>query len=241
MARSLTDSDLAARLRGGWERARVELDAEGFAVLEGLLVDQQCGELAALFGGEAPFRSVVVMADHGYGRGTYKYFRYPLPPLVASLRAVCYPLLAEVANAWHEALRIPQRYPAELDAYLETCRLSGQSRPTPLLLRYEAGDYNRLHRDVYGEQAFPLQLAVLLSEPGEDFAGGEFLLSEHLPRMQTKASVVPLRRGDAVVFAGGVRPTAGKYGPRRCQHRHGVSRLRRGERLALGLIFHDAQ
>ncbi len=218
-----------------------ELDARGYAVLPALVRADDCAALRARFDDDAAFRSTVVMERHGYGRGVYRYFAAPVPPLVAALRARLYAELAPVANAWAEALREDVRYPATLDGFLERCREAGQTRPTPLLLRYRAGDHNALHRDLYGDVAFPLQATVLLDEPGRDFEGGEFVLVEQRPRKQSLAHVVPLRRGDAVVFPNAVRPARGARGFFRTAFRHGVSEVRRGERLALGLIFHDAR
>jgi hypothetical protein len=218
-----------------------QLDERGHALLERLLDAEQCAALAAMWDDEPRFRKRVVMAQHGFGRGEYQYFANPLPAAVAKLRASFYPRLAPIANRWHEALRDPVRFPAELDAYLERCHRAGQKRPTPLLLRYGAGDYNCLHQDLYGEHVFPFQLTALLSQPGKDFQGGEFLLTEQRPRMQSRAEVVPLRRGDAVVFPVRHRPVQGKRGTYRVTLRHGVSTLRSGRRFALGVIFHDAK
>ena len=187
------------------------------------------------------FRSTVVMARHGFGRGEYRYFSYPLPDIVAGLRADLYPRLAPIANAWNELMAIGVRFPTEHDAFIERCHQAGQTRPTPLLLQYGEGDYNALHQDLYGEHVFPLQAAFLLSEPGADFHGGEFVLTEQRPRMQTRAEVVPLRKGDAVVFAVHHRPQQGSKGFYRVNMRHGVSRIRSGHRHTLGVIFHDAQ
>jgi uncharacterized protein len=215
------------------------LDERGYATLPALLDSGECRALAALYADEAAFRSRVVMQRHGFGRGEYKYLRYPLPPPVAELRRALYPLLAPVANRWREALREEGRFPATLDDFLAACHAAGQARPTPLILRYAAGDYNCLHQDLYGALVFPLQLTILLSDPA-DFAGGEFLLVEQRPRMQSKGEVVPLRQGEAVVFAVHHRPVRGTRGFYRVNHRHGVSRLRSGERTTLGIIFHDA-
>jgi hypothetical protein len=217
------------------------LTTRGFAVMPGLLDDGGCAELRALFDDDAAFRNTVVMERLGYGRGVYRYFANPLPPLVAALRERAYAQLAPVANAWAEALGDGVRYPASLGAFLERCHAAGQTRPTPLLLRYRAGDHNALHQDVYGDVAFPLQATVLLSEPGADFGGGEFVLVEQRPRKQSLAHVVPLRRGDAVVFPNSVRPARGARGVFRTVFRHGVGEVRFGERVTLGLIFHDAR
>lgn len=216
------------------------LDAHGHAVLPRLLDARRCAELVAMYDEDARFRSRVVMARHGFGRGEYGYFAYPLPEPVARLRAALYPPLATVANRWAEALGSGVRYPGTHDAFLARCRDAGQSRPTPLLLRYGAGDYNCLHQDLYGEHVFPLQVAILLAEPGVDFDGGEFVLTEQRPRMQSRVSVVPLRRGDAVVFAVNERPVQGSRGVYRVRLRHGVSTVRSGSRHTLGIIFHDA-
>ena len=196
--------------------------------------------MIALFEEDALFRKHVVMARHGYGQGDYKYFGYPLPEPIAGLRGAFYPRLLPTANAWSARLGLPQRYPATHEAFLAECHAAGQTRPTPLVLRYHEGDYNRLHQDLYGELAFPLQVAVLLSKPGEDFTGGEFILTEQRARMQSRAEVVPLEQGDAVIFANSLRPVKGKRGDLRVNMRHGVSPLRGGERFTLGLIFHDA-
>jgi hypothetical protein len=218
-----------------------DLDAHGYAVLPALVPEQRCAELRALFDDDGAFRSTVVMERHGYGHGVYRYFGNPLPPLVAQLRERLYAELAPVANAWAESLRDDVRYPATLAEFLERCREHGQTRPTPLMLRYRAGDHNALHRDLYGDVAFPLQATVLLDEPGRDFEGGEFVLVEQRPRRQSLVHVVPLRRGDAVVFPNAVRPVRGARGFFRTAFRHGVSEVHRGERLTLGLIFHDAR
>jgi hypothetical protein len=213
----------------------MNLDETGYAVLPKALAPAQCDELIALYTQSRLFRSRVVMARHNFGRGEYQYFAYPLPPLVQELRTSLYAELAPIANRWSE-----DPYPATHAEYLERCRAAGQTRPTPLLLRYEAGDYNCLHRDLYGEDVFPLQVAFLLSAPGEDFTGGEFVLTEQRPRMQSRVEVVPLSRGDAVVFAVNQRPVQGTRGTYRVAMRHGVSRLRSGRRYAMGIIFHDA-
>jgi hypothetical protein len=224
-----------------WPRIAGELNAHGAATTGPLLTPEECAELAALYPGETGFRSRIVMARHGFGRGEYKYFAQPLPPLVAGLRAALYPRLVSVANAWNEALGTPRRFPAELAAFTAECHAAGQTRPTPLLLRYGPGDYNCLHQDLYGEAVFPLQVAILLSEPGRDFEGGEFVLTEQRPRMQSRAEVVPLRQGEGVAFAVHHRPVQGTRGTYRVMLRHGVSRIRTGERFTLGIIFHDAR
>jgi hypothetical protein len=223
-----------------WPDLLAGLDERGYAVLPGLLGERECRSVAALYDDEAIFRSRVVMARHNFGRGEYKYLRYPLPPLVADLREALYPALAPLANRWHERLGLEPRFPARLDAYLTRCHAAGQQRPTPLILKYETGDYNCLHQDLYGELVFPIQATVLLSRPGEEFTGGEFLLVEQRPRMQSKGEIVPLGQGDAVLFAVNSRPVAGTRGDYRVTMRHGVSRLRSGNRLTLGVIFHDA-
>jgi uncharacterized protein len=233
--------DVEARIESfDWERVREDLDAAGNAVLPGLLSPEECGELAGLYPAEEPFRSRIVMAKHGFGRGEYKYFRYPLPEPVASIRRSLYPHLAPVADRWNDALGLTVRYPATHEEFLARCHATGQTRPTPLLLRYGAGDYNCLHQDVYGEHVFPLQVAILLSEPGLDFSGGEFVMTEQRPRMQSRAEVVPLRKGDGVVFTVRNRPVRGSRGVYRVNLRHGVSRIRSGVRHVVGIIFHDA-
>lgn len=216
------------------------LDERGYALLPALLSPEACSALAGSYELDRLFRSRVVMARHGFGQGEYRYFAYPLPEPVAPLRAALYPPLAVIANAWSRALGSAARFPADHAAYLAACHAAGQARPTPLLLRYGPGDYNCLHQDLYGELVFPLQVAVLLSQPGRDFAGGEFVLTEQRPRRQSRVEVVPLRRGDAVVFPVHHRPVQGVRGVYRAILRHGVSRLHRGHRHALGIIFHDA-
>jgi uncharacterized protein len=217
------------------------LDARGFAIIERLIAPASCAAIAAMYPEDAHFRSHIHMARHGFGRGEYKYFANPLPDHVAALRAALYPPLAEIANRWNGALGIDVRFPADHAAFLDRCHAAGQTRPTPLLLRYGPGDYNCLHQDLYGEHVFPLQVAVLLAEPGRDSTGGEFVLTEQRPRMQSRASVVPLRQGDAVVFAVHHRPVRGTRGTYRVNLRHGVSELLSGQRHTLGIIFHDAQ
>ncbi|UEM06590.1 2OG-Fe(II) oxygenase [Skermanella rosea] len=223
-----------------WTRIGTDLDAYGCAAVGSVLTPEQCAAVAALYGRDEPFRSRVVMARHGFGRGEYKYFAYPLPDPVAGLRNALYPRLAGIANRWNEALGIGIRFPADHAEFLERCHAAGQGRPTPLLLRYGEGDYNCLHQDLYGEHVFPLQVAFLLSEPGRDFTGGEFVLTEQRPRMQSRAEVVPLGQGDGVVFAVNQRPVRSSRGWYRVALRHGVSRVRSGERHTLGIIFHDA-
>lgn len=231
--------DRVARL--DWDAAGAALDEGGSAVLGALLDAEECRAIASLYDAdEARFRSRVVMARHGFGRGEYKYFADPLPPVVAALRTALYARLAPVANRWSGAMGLPARYPADHASFLDRCRDAGQTKPTPLLLRYGPGGYNCLHQDLYGEHAFPLQVVVLLSAPGEQFEGGEFVLTEQRPRMQSRAEVVPLRRGEAAAFAVNHRPVQGTRGTYRVSMRHGVSRVRRGERHTLGIIFHDA-
>ncbi len=223
-----------------WQRITADLDARGHAMISGLLTPAQCLALASLYASEDLFRSRVIMSRHGFGRGEYQYFKYPLPDLVAELRRSVYPQLVPIANRWNERLSSDIRFPAEHAEFIERCHAAGQQRPTPLLLQYAADDYNCLHQDLYGEQVFPLQLAVLLSSPEKDFTGGEFVLTEQRPRMQSRAEVVPLTQGDAVVFAVHHRPVQGTRGIYRVNMRHGVSRLRSGRRHTLGVIFHDA-
>jgi len=218
-----------------------DLDAHGVACIPKLLSPGECASIAAMYDEEGRFRSHVVMARHGFGRGEYKYFSYPLPPCVASLRARLYPPLAAVANRWNDALGVEARFPAEHAAFIDACHAAGQTRPTPLLLTYEQDDFNCLHQDVYGPLIFPLQVAVLLSSPQEDFTGGEFTLVEQRPRMQSRVEVVSLGRGDAVVFPVHHRPVRGARGVYRVNLRHGVSRVRSGRRRTLGIIFHDAR
>jgi hypothetical protein len=224
-----------------WEGIGAHLDAHGWARLDTLLSDDECAAITALYDDERPFRSHVLMERHGFGRGEYKYFAYPLPERVAALRSAVYQELRPIANRWNEAMGESVRYPAAHAEYLEGCHAAGQSRPTPLLLRYGAGDYNCLHQDLYGPHVFPLQLTVLLSDPQHDFNGGEFVLTEQRPRMQSRAEVVPLGRGDAVIFAVHHRPVRGRRGAYRVNLRHGVSRVRSGRRHTLGVIFHDAK
>lgn len=223
-----------------WETATTELDDAGWSMIKGALTPLEADSIAALYPHSQGFRSTVVMARHGFGRGEYKYFSYPLPPIVSELRTSLYPHLAPIANTWHERMGIDVRFPGDHDAFISRCHGAGQTRPTPLLLQYGEGDYNALHQDLYGEHVFPLQVAILLSEPEADFTGGEFVLTEQRPRMQTRAEVVPLRKGDAVIFAVHHRPQKGAKGFYRVNMRHGVSRIRSGHRHTLGVIFHDA-
>jgi uncharacterized protein len=233
------ETDRAANL--DWERIAGDLDSYGCATIGPLLSAAECKALISSYADEALFRSRVVMARHGFGKGEYKYFAYPLPGLVSELRGAFYPPLARIANRWNEALGMDQDFPDRLDTFLARCRKAGQGKPTPLLLSYQAGDYNCLHQDLYGEHVFPLQLAILLSEPERDFTGGEFLLTEQRPRMQSRGEVVPLRRGEGVIFPVHHRPVQGSRGVYRVNMRHGVSRLRSGTRHTLGIIFHDAR
>ena len=223
-----------------WREVASSLDERGYATTAALLTTEECRGLAALYDRDEAFRSRVVMQAHGFGRGEYRYLRYPLPGPVEALRRAIYPRLAPIANRWRERLREEGRFPPALAAYLEECHAAGQERPTPLILRYEAGDYNCLHQDLYGDLVFPLQLTVLLSAPEDDFTGGEFLLVEQRPRAQSRGEVVPLRQGEAVIFPVHHRPVEGTRGPYRVTMRHGVSRLRSGRRFTLGIIFHDA-
>jgi hypothetical protein len=223
-----------------WSAVADSLDAHGYAAVGPVLGREECRALARRYDEDSGFRSHVIMQRHAFGRGEYKYFRYPLPAAVETLRHALYPQLVPVANRWRAALREEGRFPPTLTGYLRQCHEAGQRRPTPLLLEYEAGDYNCLHQDLYGALVFPLQLTVLLSAPGEDFTGGEFLLVEQRPRMQSRAEVVPLRQGEAVIFAVHHRPLQGTRGVYRVNLRHGVSRVRSGRRFTLGVIFHDA-
>ena len=235
------EEDLAARV-STIDGAALEgdLDAQGWSVVRDLLTPAECEELASLYAEDAGFRSRVVMARHGFGKGEYRYFSYPLPPSIQGLRTMLYPRLAPLANRWHERMGMSVQFPAEHAEFIARCAASGQARPTPLLLQYGTGDYNCLHQDLYGEHVFPLQLAVLLSEPGTDFSGGEFVLTEQRPRMQTRAMVLPLQQGDAAIIAVRQRPVQGSRGFYRVNLRHGVSRVRSGQRVTAGIIFHDA-
>jgi len=224
-----------------WAATEGELDAQGCAVLKSLLTADECRALAAFYPDDSHFRSRIVMGRHGFGRGEYKYFSYPLPDVIAELRPALYARLQATANRWNEAMGIDIRYPDSHQAFLKRCHDAGQTRPTPLLLQYEAGDYNCLHQDLYGEHVFPLQVAILLSEPGRDFEGGEFVLTEQRPRMQSRPEVAPLAQGDAVAFAVHHRPVQGTRGTYRVNLRHGVSRIRSGHRHTVGVIFHDAK
>ena len=223
-----------------WGRVYKDLDAEGNAIIKGLLSPDECDGIRSLYENEEIFRSRVVMERHGFGRGEYKYLSYPLPDVVTKLRTSIYPHLVAIANAWNKAMGVDVRYPVRHAAYIDRCRQAGQDKPTPLLLKYGAGDYNCLHQDIYGEHVFPLQVTILLSEPNRDFEGGEFVMTEQRPRMQSRPIVVPLLKGDAVVFAVRHRPVQGKKGWYRVNLRHGVNRVRAGNRYTLGIIFHDA-
>lgn len=224
-----------------WPKLAESLNLSGVAVMPGLLPEATCGELAALYENDFLFRSRIVMSRHGFGRGEYKYFTYPLPAAIARLRETLYPHLSAIANRWNEQLGEALRFPASHAQFLARCHAAGQCRPTPLLLRYTEGDYNCLHQDLYGEHVFPLQVTILLSKPGEDFDGGELVLTEQRPRMQSRPEVIPLQQGDAAIFAVHQRPVQGSRGTYRVNHRHGVSRIRRGSRRTLGIIFHDAK
>lgn len=224
-----------------WGQIESDLDARGFAVTAPLLSDEDCAGLVKLYDNKLLFRNRIVMSRHNFGRGEYQYFTYPLPDAVANLRSGLYPGLAAIANRWQAQLRLETRFPSSHDAYLQICHAAGQIRPTPLILKYGPEDYNCLHQDLYGDLAFPLQAAILLDDPGADFEGGEFVLTEQRPRMQSRVEVVPMLRGAAVIFPVDSRPVAGSRGPYRVRMRHGVSRIRRGHRHTLGLIFHDAQ
>ena len=233
--------DMAGRVKTlDWARVSTDLDAQGCAIIDGLLTPEECDAMAGLYQVDGIFRSRVVMGRHGFGRGEYKYFSYPLPDIVAGLRTSIYLHLVPVANRWNHAMGIDVRFPATHADFIARCHAAGQGRPTPLLLQYAVGDYNCLHQDLYGEHVFPMQVAILLSEPGRDFMGGEFVLTEQRPRMQSRPEVVPLMQGDAVVFAVHHRPVQGTRGVYRVNLRHGVSRLRSGRRHTLGVIFHDA-
>jgi hypothetical protein len=234
--------DIGARVAAlDWTRIASELDEHGYATTGTLLRDSERAALIAAYDDPAAFRSTVIMARHGFGRGEYRYFAYPLPDTVQALRAALYPSLAVIANRWNAVLRHEAAFPDDLKGYLTACHRAGQKRPTPLLLKYQEGDYNCLHRDLYGDEVFPLQATFLLSDPGSEFSGGEFVLTEQRPRMQSRASVVPLARGEGVIFAVNERPVEGKRGTYRVAMRHGVSILRSGRRFTLGVIFHDAR
>ena len=223
-----------------WTQVSTDLDAQGWAVLPNLLSAAECGAISGMYDGGRGFRSHVIMGRHGFGRGEYRYFSYPLPPLIQDLRTSVYPHLAPLANRWHERMGKTVRFPDDHAAFIERCHQAGEVRPTPLLLQYGPDDYNCLHQDLYGEHVFPIQLAIILSNPETDFEGGEFVMTEQRPRMQTRPIVVPLKKGDAVIFAVNSRPVAGVRGDYQVKLRHGVSRLRSGHRHTVGVIFHDA-
>jgi hypothetical protein len=223
-----------------WQSIAAELDSAGCAILRALLSREECRAIAALYSDETQFRNRVHMARHGFGKGEYRYFKYPLPNLVDGLRSALYPRLAPIANVWNARMKLDERYPEDHAAFLKRCHAAGQMRPTPLLLKYCPGDFNCLHQDLYGELAFPIQITILLSQPGKDFTGGEFVLTEQRPRMQSRAEVVPLEQGDGVAFAVHHRPVQGSKGNYRVNLRHGVSRVRSGLRHTIGIIFHDA-
>jgi hypothetical protein len=240
----MSTDDVAARIKQlDWEHISRELDDRGNSVLEHILTPVECRDLSDLYREDMDdvFRSEVVMARHGFGRGEYRYFDYPLPDIVSELRTALYPKLAPIANRWNQTMNIDIHYPVKHDDFIQLCHTDGQRKPTPLLLQYGEGDYNCLHQDLYGEHVFPIQVAILLSEPGLHFTGGEFVLTEQRPRMQSRPEVVPLRQGDGVAFAVHHRPVQGKRGTYRVNMRHGVSRLRSGHRHTLGIIFHDAK
>ncbi len=233
--------DIAGRVqRAEWERVSKDMNQSGWSLLPAMLKDEECDAIAGLYVEPEGFRSHIAMARHGFGRGEYKYFSYPLPDIVADLRTALYPKLVPIANLWNERMNTNARFPESHAAFIERCHAAGQTRPTPLLLQYGPEDYNCLHQDLYGAQVFPMQVVFLLSEPEKDFTGGEFILTEQRPRMQSKAEVVPLRRGDAAVFAVHHRPHQGARGYYRVNLRHGVSKLRAGHRHTMGILFHDA-
>jgi uncharacterized protein len=241
IAERIRQPDIDSRLEDvSWTLVFAQLDGYGWAMIEQILTAGACSAIAGLYEDDQLFRSHVVMARHGFGRGEYKYFRYPLPDLITELRTALYRRLAPLANQWNESMGVDVRYPDEHADFIERCHQAGQIRPTPLLLRYGAGDYNCLHQDLYGEHVFPFQVAFLLAEPEKDFTGGEFVLTEQRPRMQSRAEVVPLRQGDGVIFAVHHRPVQGSRGVYRVNLRHGVSRIRSGRRHTVGIIFHDA-
>jgi len=242
MSRAAIIKSIAERVEGvAWEEVSRDLDAEGSAVIKGVLAPDECDEVRRLYDNDSLFRSRVVMERHGFGRGEYRYFRYPLPELIRDLRTSIYPYLRPIANKWNEAMGVDIQFPPTHAEYIRRCHEAGQDKPTPLILKYGTDDYNCLHQDLYGEHVFPLQIAVLLSEPEKDFTGGEFVMTEQRPRMQSRPMVVPLRKGDGVVFAVHHRPVRGKKSVYRVNLRHGVSRIRSGNRYTLGIIFHDAK
>lgn len=245
---SLSSTTRAATGRGiqermdavDWDQVHTALDGQGWAIVSGILTESEAAAIAALYQQEQGFRSRVILDRHGFGRGEYKYFSYPLPPLIQALRTSAYPYMVPIAHQWQQRLGKEACFPHDHVTYLERCHQAGQVRPTPLLLKYEAEDYNCLHRDLYGEHVFPLQIAILLNQPGEDFTGGEFVMTEQRPRMQTRAMVLPLKQGDAAIFAVNARPVKGRRGDYRVKLNHGVSRVHSGRRHTLGVIFHDA-
>jgi len=242
MSRPATIKGIAERVEGvAWEEVSRDLDVEGSAVIKDVLAPAECVEVRGLYDEDELFRSRVVMERHGFGRGEYRYFGYPLPELIRDLRTSIYPHLMPIANRWNEAMDVNLRFPTTHAEYIRRCHEAGQDKPTPLILKYGTDDYNCLHQDLYGEHVFPLQIAVLLSEPEKDFTGGEFVMTEQRPRMQSRPMVVPLRKGDGVVFAVHHRPVQGKKNVYRVNLRHGVSRIRSGSRYTLGIIFHDAK
>ena len=242
IATAIAAVDMQARVDAfDWAAVEQHLDASGWAVLPALLTSGETDALGRLYDDDGLFRSRVVMAKHGFGRGEYKYFKYPLPTIVADVRTAMYPRLVSIANRWNESMRVAVRYPPSHAAFIARCHDAGQTRPTPLLLRYAQGDFNALHQDVYGEHVFPLQTMILLSDPGREFTGGEFVVTEQRPRMQSRVEVVPVGRGDAVVWAVRDRPAQGRRGAYRVTMRHGVSRVRSGHRHTAGVIFHDAK
>jgi hypothetical protein len=242
MSRPARAKSIAERVEAiSWEQVSQDLDAEGNAVIKDILSMDECDKIRDLYEKKEIFRSQVVMERHGFGRGEYRYFGYPLPALIADLRTLVYPHLVPIANRWNESMGINVLYPAKHAEFIDRCHQAGQDKPTPLILKYGPDDYNCLHQDLYGEHVFPLQLAILLSEPNQDFTGGEFVMTEQRPRMQSRPMVVPLRKGDGVVFAVQNRPVRGKKSVYRVNLRHGVSRLRSGSRHTLGIIFHDAR
>src|SRR5215213_2915632 len=235
-------TDLEQRVAAfDWNRVAEDLDLRGSALLESLLRPQECHSVTAMYPVDSLFRSRIIMSRHGFGQGEYKYFGYPLPQPIGDLRTGLYPYLAPTANRWNQLMGVSIRYPGRHQEFIQRCHRAGQTRPTPLLLQYEPGDYNCLHQDVYGEHVFPLQVAILLSQPGRDFTGGELVMTEQRPRMQSRAEVVPLGQGDGVVFTVRQRPVQGSRGVYRVNLRHGVSRIRSGRRHTLGIIFHDAE
>lgn len=240
MSRHASGTSLSGVNRQDWSLAERSLDSNGNAVLPALVSTQECRDLVAMYSQEERFRTRIVMARHGFGSGEYKYFAYPLPPLLERLRAAIYPRLAKTANRWNRQLGVDVTYPDSLTEFLARCHAAGQLRPTPLILKYGEGDYNCLHQDLYGEHVFPLQVAILLAEPGDDFTGGEFVMTEN-GASQQRVDVVPLRQGDAVIFTVNQRPTQGRRSVRKVVMRHGVSRIRSGNRHTVGLIFHDSR